>query len=73
MVGLLYFACQLDRYSSRRRRGQNRNAFHQDILCVYVRQYEHLVVRVLFFTSIALGKLGGCRTFIDSPRGRWAQ
>jgi hypothetical protein len=44
------FARQLDRYSSRRCRGQNRNAFHQDILCVYVRQYEHLVVRVPFFS-----------------------
>ena len=39
----------LDRSLPRRCLGQNRNAFHQDILCVVPRHYKHGVVRVLFF------------------------
>ena len=47
MNGLLCLS--LDRYSPCRCRGQNRNAFHQDILFVVVRHFEHVVVRVHFF------------------------
>ena len=45
----------LDRYSPRRCRGQNRNAFYQNFLCDVFRYYEHGVVRALsfFFTLIA--------------------
>jgi hypothetical protein len=49
----------LDRYSPRRCRGQSRNAFHQYIICVVFRHYEHGVVRVLHFhLDCACSKLG---------------
>jgi hypothetical protein len=53
-MGLLCLSLLPNRNSPRRYRGQNRNAFHQDILSVVIRHYEHVVVRVLFFHLIII-------------------
>jgi hypothetical protein len=38
----------LDRYSTCRRRRQDRSSFHQNTLYMVISEYEHLVVRVPF-------------------------
>jgi hypothetical protein len=70
------FACMvLDRYPPRRRRGQNRNTFHQDILYMVFCEYEHPVVRVPFALSrIALVSRDLHFGFlVDSRREPWAR
>ena len=54
-----------DRYSPRRRRRQDRNTFHQNILCMFICKYEHLDVRV----SCAC-KPGPTPWPVDSPQER---
>ena len=78
MNGLLCLSLLLDRHSPRRCRGQNGNAFHQDILSVVVRHYEHVVVRVPAFFSTVIALIinwGGLHfgTVIDLLRERWAR
>ena len=63
----------LDRYPTRRRRGQNRNAFYQDILRMVVCEYEYLAVRVLFSLIVLVCQTLRFGTFLDSPRERWAR
>jgi hypothetical protein len=48
----------LDRYTPRRHRGENRNAFHQDIFRMAVCKYEHLVVRLPFLLNYYAGNSG---------------
>ena len=60
--GKWFLLClSLDRYPSCRFRGQNRNTFHQHILCVVLRHHEHGVVRPPFF------HLDGVRSKLGRP------
>ena len=61
-----------DRYPSRRYRGQDRNAFHQNILYMVVCEYEHPVVRVPFPLITLVSRDLHFGSFVDLRRERWA-
>jgi hypothetical protein len=57
----------LDRHPPRRRRGQDRNTFHQNILHMVFCEYKHPVVRVPFPLIALVTRDLHFGSFVDSP------
>ena len=64
---------QLNRHPPHHRRGQNRNAFQQDILFMVFCEHEHLGVRMSPLLLLRFAKLYDLARFIVSPREPWAR